>query len=364
MIRLTQLLKEVLNEVGDKTSGYPWQLDDEESDIYQNNGFRAYSFLLDDDDETIIGVFIGNDSGMLTVEFQSMMSFESVYPILNKGVQFKIMGTIVNIIRRIIDRDTNGSIKGIKYSPIFKAGEPGAPNYDDEDEDEKPTEVNSPEAINKRDNLYRLYIQKAFPEEKVQFSKIGRSVIALFPKKKKEINELGNSSEGYPLTRTPVSGIDNPEAPLRDYRDEVKYTFQDDEGNKYWIKMYLNTYDRLSVSFNENGAEGYKVTNRGKQYKIVSTVANAIENEIELDYWHTIQGIEYEPAYENKDKLNIQKKRAQGIEVGGDSPVNARDTLYRAFISKRLAMFKKLFPNAQVKSNNDSTIVDFNRQKK
>ena len=173
------------------------------------------------------------------------------------------------------------------------------------------------------------------------------------------LSETGDTKEGYPLTRTPKSGIDNPEAPLRDYRDEVKYTFQDDDGNKYWIKIYLNMYNRLDIDFNEDGIRTYNVTNRGKQYKIIATVANAIENEIELDYWHTIEGIEYTPAYEDKDWKKIDKKRSQGQEVGGDSPINQRDTLYRAFIAKRI---KNLFPNATVKSNNNGTVVKFNRQ--
>lgn len=189
-------------------------------------------------------------------------------------------------------------------------------------------------------------------------------MIKLIQLLKEVLNELGNSMGGYTMTRVPKNGVDKVNAPLKDYRDSVTYTFQDDEGNKYWIDIYLNMYDRLDVDFNEEDAGDYIRTNRKKQYKIVTTIANAIQKELVLDKQGVIQGIDYTPAYEDKDWKIIDKKRKQGQDVGGDNPVNQRDQLYRAFITKRLEMLKKWFPNAQVKSNHDGTVVNLNRQKK
>lgn len=360
-MKLTKILKEyILQEVGESVKGYDWSLDDEVGDIYSNDGFREYSFLLNDKEQTVYSVIVVNSSGFLNVEFQIASDFDSAYRVINKGVQFKIMGTIVNIIKNIVDHDWDNSIKGVMYSPVYKEGEKNSSNSSTLGKSQ-----DSKDAINQRDSLYRAYIKKAFPDKELKFtnkvnSRTGNSIIKVeFPKQEEELNEVGDSKEGYPLTRIPGSGINSPEAPLRDYRDEVEYTFEDDEGNKYRIEMYLNTYSRLDVDFNERGTLNYNVTNRGKQFKIMATVANAIENEIELDYWGTIQGIEYVPAYEDKDWEKIDKKRSQGQAVGGDSPINQRDMLYRAFIAKRL---KNLFPNATVKSKTSGTVVNFNRE--
>jgi hypothetical protein len=215
--------------------------------------------------------------------------------------------------------------------------------------------------VNKRDKLYRAFISKAIPS--VNYSYKDNYVYATMPKNT-ALNEVGNTKEGYRLSdRIPVSGfqhlLDTKDAPLRDYRDTVKYKFKDDDGNEYYIVIYLNLRDYMDISFSEVGTGGYDVTNRGKQFKIMATVANAIEKEIDLDYLGTIKGLEYVPAYRDKDWADIDKKRQAGKQIGGDAPRNGRDSLYRAFIAKRIV---DLFPNAEVSSESSGTVVKFNRE--
>jgi hypothetical protein len=173
-MKLTKILESVLTtEIGDSTKGYEYQLDlGKKEDLLQKGGQVEYSFK--DDNEVEYSVDVMNKNGYLYIEFSIPYGnpSDSSHGASNFGDQYKVMGTIVNIIRDIINLDTRGSIKGIEYNPTYKSSERGSTNKGAK---------KSEDPINKRDRLYRVYIQRAFPNWNVKFTDTKGSIIAHFP---------------------------------------------------------------------------------------------------------------------------------------------------------------------------------------
>jgi hypothetical protein len=78
--------------------------------------------------------------------------------VVNKGELYKVMSTIVDIIKHYL-RQYKGDIKAIVYSPSKKSSEE---NFGSQ-----------------RDNLYRAFILKAFPDAKIEQQ--GENIITYFP---------------------------------------------------------------------------------------------------------------------------------------------------------------------------------------
>lgn len=177
-MKLIKILESVLTtEIGDSTKGYDYQMDwGDEYEILSSDGHNEYSFK--DDKGVEYAVDIWNKEGYLSVEFSIPYGnpSSSSHGTSNFGDQYKVMGTIVSIIKDIVNNDEEGLIKGVEYDPTFKGSEAG----DSWSTDTKKAE----EPVNKRDRLYRAYIQRAFPNKKVSFSDRGGTIVAKFPTKK------------------------------------------------------------------------------------------------------------------------------------------------------------------------------------
>ena len=179
-MKLLKLLEQVIQELGDSIKGYDYQMDwGDMENILTNNGHNEYTF--EDKNKIEYFVDIWNSAGYLSVEFSISRGnpTKSSHGESNFGDQYRVMGTIVNIIKDIIDSDPKGLIKGIEYNPNYK-----------ESEEEESWQAsgngnqNNQDPINQRDRLYRAYIQRAFPNRKVKFTNEGGTIIAHFPKNK------------------------------------------------------------------------------------------------------------------------------------------------------------------------------------
>lgn len=171
-------LSSTLKEIGDSQKGYDYQTDwGDEGEILRNGAHNEYSFKDKNGIEYAVDIF--NKGGYLAVEFS--IPYDSPtgdHGVSNFGDQYKVMGTIVNIIKDIVDSDEEGRIKGIEYDPTFKSSEAGnsrIPKISHQSKEGEP--------VNKRDKLYRTYIQNAFKNKKIEFSNKGGTIIAHFPKK-------------------------------------------------------------------------------------------------------------------------------------------------------------------------------------
>ena len=179
-MKLTKILEHVMSEIGESTKGYDYQLDwGSEDDILRSDGHNEYSFKDDKGVEYAVDIF--NKEGYLSVEFSIPWDnpSDSTHGASNFGDQYKVMGTIVSIIKDIVDNDTEGLIKGVEYDPTFKDSEAGDTWLSVSKGTKK-----SQEPVNKRDRLYRAYIQKSFPNKKVKFTDRGGTIVASFPKTK------------------------------------------------------------------------------------------------------------------------------------------------------------------------------------
>ena len=194
-LQLAKHKQHLLQEIGDSTQGYTPKLD------YKSDGHYEYSFQDSNDIEYAVDVWLGKD-GYLVVDFSTPYGhspkndwlyqhddedneyeddeFEddyeddaSEYAVTNLGQQYRIMGTIVNIIKNLIDQSKPGAIKGIEYHPTYKSKDTFAKGK---------VGASSKDPINQRDRLYRAYIQRAFPDSEIRFTYgKGGSVISHFP---------------------------------------------------------------------------------------------------------------------------------------------------------------------------------------
>lgn len=169
----------VITEIGDSTKGYPYTLDYSKGVIQSPKGDSYAEYSFKDNNDTEYSVEIYNKEGYLDIEFS--IPYESPTEIergrlavSNLRDQYRVMGTIVDIVKDILKKDKKNQIKGVAYNPMFKNKErSGKLSGDPKD---------SKEAINQRDKLYRAYIEKLKPGTK--FSRKFNTIIADFPKNK------------------------------------------------------------------------------------------------------------------------------------------------------------------------------------
>jgi hypothetical protein len=161
--------EEELNEIGDASAKpYKWK-EYYEHDFTFDVGFETdsgltYSVVLDYDEY--------NDKPVLDVQFSAgKIDKDDEYGddemdvniITNRGELFRVMATIVGIIKHYVDYT---EARGVTYTPSKKEGE---------------KELN-----NQRSRLYKAFLQKQIPGVKIKEK--GDYIAAIFPKKKK-INE-------------------------------------------------------------------------------------------------------------------------------------------------------------------------------
>ena len=155
MIKLTKILKEIINEIGDGGSKpYNYRLTREEGD-----GFKLYEFVTDLGTHYEVMFDIEEDYSKdgpwesMNIEYgvdEKDGGGVSYKVETNKGEVFRVMATIVDITKKILKERKN--IKTLTFSGTKK------------DEDD-----------NRRNNLYMAYIKKHIPNIKnidVGFSEI------------------------------------------------------------------------------------------------------------------------------------------------------------------------------------------------
>ena len=160
MIKLTNILKEIINEIGDGGSKpYKYKLTRTESNPDFGDYFRLYEFVTDLGTHYEVTFEIEEDYSkdepweFMNIEFgvdEKDGGGVSYKVETNKGEVFRVMATIVDITKKILKERKN--IKTLTFSGTKK------------DEDD-----------NRRNNLYMAYIKKHIPNIKnidVGFSEI------------------------------------------------------------------------------------------------------------------------------------------------------------------------------------------------
>lgn len=87
----------------------------------------------------------------------------------------------------------------------------------------------------------------------------------------------------------------------------------------------------LDVEYLADGS--YEMTNLGKPFKIMATVVEIVNKVVEGDKDGVIDGIIYGPTEKEEEEVDIDYMAGS---QPSQEPVNQRDMLYRAFISKAL----------------------------
>lgn len=147
MIKLTDILNGIITEIGDASSKkYKWNITkpgDIKIDAGNSNRIE-YTFETDSGLKYV--VTLRNRMRFIEIEFDA----DNSYNLTNRGEMFKVMATIVDIIKTALSgvdmgSDPNtGDVLGLRYSPVSKGDDYGQ----------------------QRDNLYLAYIKKALPNIK------------------------------------------------------------------------------------------------------------------------------------------------------------------------------------------------------
>lgn len=151
-------LFEILNEIGDGTAKpYKYKKVEQYRKISEPHGEEEYDFTTDSGVKYELN--IENNHDYLAIDFTADDSYDKV---VNRGEVFRVMATIVDIIKKVVD--DNPSILGIRYTPSVK------------DVGDSTILTN-----NQRDKLYKIYLKKTIPG--IEFIKRGGDVFGIFPKK-------------------------------------------------------------------------------------------------------------------------------------------------------------------------------------
>lgn len=284
--------EETINEVGEgNITPYPTSVMNE--DEYE----KEIKFISDSGLD--YRIHITNSMNYLIVNF--LIEGKDDVEETNKGELFKIMSTVVNEIKKYIDKHPN--TKGIIYAPA--------------DKNSKLTKT----IDNQRNNLYKAFINKIIPG--VEYTNRGASVIAKFPEKenlqeKETINEVGEANlKPYKWEEVDINGW-------------VTYTeFTTESETEYKVNLTTTTYGSgsdnikaLEVEFSAKpkGAEGSStniVVNKGELYRVMATITAIIKYYVKK---FKAEAIMYSPSkkYDEED-FGLQ-----------------RDNLYKAFITKAI----------------------------
>jgi len=139
-------LKDVLKEIGEGVTPYAFK------QMQNSPRLIAYTFTTDTNDQYIVKFFSGySQPDIFNLVFYPGTSIEDVDDkidvITNKGTMFKILSTVVSIVKTLISKNKN--ISGINWIGI-NSDKPGADTQ--------------------RDRLYKAYLQKnitQFPNWKI-----------------------------------------------------------------------------------------------------------------------------------------------------------------------------------------------------
>jgi hypothetical protein len=175
--------------------------------------------------------------------------------VVNKGEMYRVMATIVNIIKKYIKKSR---AEAIIYSPSKKS-----------DEETFGTQ---------RDNLYRAFISKAFPE--TTFKQSGDNITAILPNNAAlTLNEADPIKESYQFKLTD-----------KDYDEEDKsllsadYKFSTPD-NVYRVEFYSGEYSPESKTFDvsfgldkgyNSKLDTFQMTGEGNALSILKTIVNII----------------------------------------------------------------------------------------
>ena len=225
--------------------------------------------------------------------------------VTNKGELYKVMATVVDIVKYYL-KLTKGRFKSISYTPSKKSGEE---NFGTQ-----------------RDQLYRAFITRAFPEAKIQ--KVEGDILVTFPDT--QVNEVGEANlKPYKWEEVDAEGYYVYTRFITD--SETQYDV-DIKSTVYFPPGQTDPVPALEIEFTAKpkGAEGSSakiVVNKGEMYRVMSTIVDIIKKYIKKS---KAQAIIYSPS-----------KKSSEENFG-----TQRDNLYRAFISKA-------FPGTTFKQSGD-----------
>lgn len=173
-------LRDILKEVGEQRSApYTVEPPEVEGNIYDPKDIEAeqiYKFNTGEDEYTV--VLTGKKDEEKKEYFVDVDFFtEEGYGMTNAGKPLRVMATIAQIVKNVVDKDENKVIDGIVYGPAEKEGEDFDVDYGDT------TQKASEDPVNQRDRLYRAFISKAL-KGNVEFFDQAGNIIAKFKKGK------------------------------------------------------------------------------------------------------------------------------------------------------------------------------------
>jgi hypothetical protein len=235
--------------------------------------------------------------------------------VVNKGELYRVMSTITNIIKHYL-RQYRGDIKAILYSPSKKSSEE--------------------DFGNQRDNLYKAFILKVFPDAKIEQQ--GENIITYFPGNA-IIPEIGETSDPQAGTALPYGSGFAPVKELMTANDIIC----DSCGWKWAIKDGGNDLFMCHKCGHDNTPKsdpfGLKEYARELVQELKEEITRSDLNQIEkiADEWFEDYGIDVEFTYHFLERVNDPRN---------GKPISAEE-LEDLFIKTAEKYGKKLsdFPN-------------------
>jgi hypothetical protein len=288
--------KNNVNEVGEATaSKYKWEETSKKGNYYQVKFTTDIGTQYEVD--LVPTSYIDNDShssiNALLIEFGAKLNDSDGYSdkaVVNKGEIYKVMSTIVDIVKKYTKKL---KANAILYSPSKKQGE---------------------EFGTQRDQLYKAFISKAIPG--VKFEQKRDLVAAILPDT--QINEVGEATASkYKWEEIDREGY------------FIYVGFETESETTYFVDLGTDKYKGVPV-FNvefaarTKGAEGSSskvVVNKGEMYKVMATITDIIKTY--LKKFKKVKGIVYYPSKKGNESFGTQ-----------------RDKLYKAFITKAIPGIK------------------------
>jgi hypothetical protein len=273
-------LKKLLKEIGEGVTPYKWSGPEDRIgsvEYYfttEDNDYYKVKFVGTMDNDWGLAFYANNDSGVIT----------------NKGRQFKIISTIMDIIKSFVEEYP---VDLIRFTGSDKEGA----------------------TTNQRDLLYRAYLNKNINKLPGYHAEMGTTYLNII-RDEPLLKEIGEGTTPYNWT-----------GPEDDF-GYVNYFFTTEDNDYYNViftgGVHEDIEDSWSINFfvkNDTDIETWNsgtVTNKGRQFKVISTIMDIIKNFIE----------EY-PA-------NIISFTGSDKE---DSETNQRDLLYQAYVKKNIHKF-------------------------
>lgn len=187
-------LRDILKEIGGKSerSSTPYTApdvkpSDSDGDIYdpEEGGSQTYRFDTGEDKDqegnpvqyTLVLTGIPDEERgeyLLDIDFFT----EEGYAMTNVGKPLRLMATVAQIVKSVVDKDKKRVIGGVVYGPAEKDDEDFDVDYSDT------SQKTSEDPVNQRDRLYRLFISKELGPGNVEFFDQAGNIIAKFKNKR------------------------------------------------------------------------------------------------------------------------------------------------------------------------------------